>query len=510
MTSSVSREDALLIAAQKLDISPSKYKLAIERFNSMKSYLEQGDYPNTTVMPDVYLQGSFKLGTEIRPFKNSKDADYDIDLVCKLSHSKSSVLPNTVKKQVGDRIKENAMYSKLLDDEGKRCWTLNYAEDDGIGFHMDILPSVTESGLGALPYSISATNKDENRYYSWTTSNPRGFAKWFYERNGAAFQREKLSQKQLIFNNQRQLYNSVNDVPNIHVKTPLQRAIQLLKRHRDVRFSQSDVESYKPISMVISVLAAKCYQNESTIFDTLQNLIFRLEQQSNQVNNQFIYNQAYASSLYSLITRTSDGKWMISNPTNPAENFADRWHEDDHARAKAFFQWVGWLRDDLINVNATVQSDLFTKSLVDVYKPSNLPVLNFQVAHKASGGWPIALNPFYKASIKGSYKTSALWKEFKSGQTLLKGKKIKFRLQTNVPRPFDVFWQIVNTGQEARDAGQLRGEISQHTNVSSLEIYRTESTSYTGDHWVEGFVIKDGRCIAKTGEFVVSIRDTYK
>lgn len=509
MTNLVTREEALLEAARKLDIAPHKYRQAIERFSSMKAHLEQGVYPGTIRVPEVYLQGSFKLGTEIRPFKNSKDADYDIDLVCNLAHLKQYVQPSTVKEQVGDRIRQNGTYARLLDDEGKRCWTLNYAEEDGIGFHMDVLPSISESGLQAHSSAIAATNKDEQEQYSWTTSNPKGFAQWFYEKNGVAFEREKLTQKTQIFNNQRQMYGSVNDVPNIHVKTPLQRAIQLLKRHRDVRFSQSEVENFKPISMIISVLAAKCYQNETTIFETLRNLITRLEQQANQLTAQFIYNQLDASSLYSLITRTQDGKWIISNPTNPGENFADRWHEDDHARAKAFFQWIGWLRDDLININHLVESDLFTKSLVNVYRPTNLPALNFQVSHKDTGNWPIVLNPSYSASVKGSYKTNVFWKGFKSGQSLLKGKQLKFKLQTDVPRPFDVYWQVVNTGQEAREARQLRGEISEHVNTSSSDIFRTESTSYIGDHWVEGFIIKNGVCVAKTGEFIVSVRDTY-
>ena len=509
MTQLVTREQALLAAAKKLDISPSKYKQAIERFNSMKLHLEQGNYPGSFQIPEVYLQGSFKLGTEIRPFKNSKDADYDIDLVSRLGHLKQNTLPSNVKSQVGDRIKENGTYLRILDDEGKRCWTLNYAVEDGVGFHMDVLPSVTENSLLARQHSIAATNRDQDGNFTWTTSNPKGFAEWFYEKNGVAFDREKLIQKQQVFNSQRNLYNSVNDVPNIHVKTPLQRTIQLLKRHRDVRFSQSEIEDYKPISMVISVLAAQCYQNESTIFDTLKNLVANLERHSNQLNNQFIYNQAYVGSLYSLITRTADGKWSILNPTNPGENFADRWHEDDHARAKAFFQWVGWLRDDLININQIVEHDLFTKSLVDVYKTPNLPVLNFHVTHKDSGNWPITINPQYNAMIKGKYETNVYWKNFKSGQPLLKGKRLKFKLNTNVPQPFSVFWQVVNTGQEARDAGQLRGEISEHSGNNSSDIFRTESTSFTGDHWVEGFVIKDGRCVAKTGEFVVSIRDTY-
>lgn len=509
MTELVTREQALLAAAKKLDISPSKYKQAIERFNSMKLHLEQGNYAGSFQIPEVYLQGSFKLGTEIRPFKNCKDADYDIDLVCRLGHLKQNTLPSNVKSQVGDRIKENGTYLRLLDDEGKRCWTLNYAEEDGVGFHMDVLPSVTENSLLARQHSIAATNKDQDGDFTWTTSNPKGFAEWFYEKNGVAFDREKLIQKQQVFNNQRNLYNSVDDVPNIHVKTPLQRTIQLLKRHRDVRFSQSEIEDYKPISMVISVLAAQCYQNETTIYDTLRSMISTLNQHSHQISNSFVFNDYYARNIYTQITRTSDGKWVIQNPTNPGENFADRWHEDNNARANAFFQWVAWLREDFINIETYIEEDKFTKSLVDRYKPTNLPALSFNVPHKEELDYPIVSNG-YSADIKASYKTnSSSWKIFKSGHVLLKGKELKFKLNTNVSAPFEVYWQVVNTGQEAANAGQLRGEISPQSNTSSDEIYRTESTSYTGDHWVEGFVIKDQKCVAKTGEFVVSIRDTY-
>lgn len=508
MTQRVSREDALSAAAEKLDISPSKYQQAIDRFNAMRTHLEQGQYPSTVVAPEVYLQGSFKLGTEIRPFKNSKDADYDIDLVCKLGHFKQGVSPSTVKTQVGDRIKQSGIYAPLLDDEGKRCWTINYAEKDGVGFHMDILPSVTETHVTAQPHSIAVTNKNAENTYSWTTSNPKGFAEWFYQRNGVAFARAKLIQKQVIFNNQRQLYSSVHDVPNIHVKTPLQRAIQLLKRHRDVRFSQSDIENFKPISMIITVLAAKIYQNELTIYDTLRNLIAVLSQHAHQTSNSFVFNDYYARNTYTLITRTADGNWLIPNPTNPEENFADRWHEDNNARANAFFQWVTWLRNDFVNIDSMVEDNKFTKSLVDVYKPTNLPALHFNVPHKQRLSFPIAATG-YSAGLRASYKNGNNWREFKSGQPLIKGKELKFKLSTNVPTPFDVYWQVVNTGQEAANNRQLRGEISPQTNKTAGEIYRTESTSYVGDHWVEGFVIKNGECVAKTGEFIVSIRDRY-
>lgn len=504
----VLREEALIEAAKKLDISPSKYRQAMERFSSMKEFLEDGKYEGATSDPEIYLQGSFKLGTEIRPFRNSKDAGYDIDLVCRLGHEKRRIQVGTVKNQVGDYLKSNGIYEPMLDDEGKRCWTLNYAEQDGIGFHMDILPSVQEDAV-AQKFAIAATNKDQGGVYTWTTSNPKGFAEWFYERNRVAFDREKQNQKQVIFNSQRNLFKSTDEVPNIHVKTPLQRSIQILKRHRDIRFSQSDIEMYKPISMIITVLSAQCYRNEARIFDTLSSLVRNLDLHSRQLDNNFVYDSYRAQTDYNVITRTADGKWNIPNPTNPGENFADRWHEDNHARAKAFFQWVSWLKHDFLNVDQFVESDHFTKSLVEVYQPTNLPALNFNVPHRQLLSWPITKGQGYSANIEASYKSNVYWTAFKSGQSLLKGKELRFKLETNVPQPYKVYWQVVNTGPEATGIGQLRGEIIEHTQNGPGNIYRKEITSYVGDHWVEGFVVKDGVCVAKSGEFVVSIRNRF-
>jgi hypothetical protein len=71
-----------------------------------------------------------------------------------------------------------------------------------------------------------------------------------------------------------------------------------------------------------------------------------------------------------------------------------------------------------------------------------------------------------------------------------------------VSAPYEVYWQVVNTGQEAHRAGQLRGDFY---DSSSSGRSRTESTLYQGMHWVEGFIVKDSVCVARTGEFVVNI-----
>ena len=520
MNKVVTREEALQKAAQRLDISPSKYRQAIERFESMKSYLLKGDYEDANGEPDIYLQGSFKLGTEIRPYKDSKDADYDIDIVCRLEHTKNATTPETVKHQVGNHLKADGTYRKMMDDEGKRCWTLNYAEQDGIGFHMDVLPSAQESWSTFKDYywyrnAIAVTNKcSDTGVYGWSTSNPRDFAEWFYDKNKAAFDTAKPVQKQLLFENYRQqrLFSDRDSVPDIHVKTPLQRAIQLLKRHRDVRFCDQENEKCKPISMIITVLAAQIYQNESTISETLRNLIDTLSRHAAQMQSTFRFDESMAQSAYKLITRTADGKWHIPNPTNHGENFADKWHEEEngvpHARAAAFFQWVAWAKEDFLNIAERLDEEHYTKSLISPAKTSNAVAIqpvssSFDVPHRQKPFWPLGLN--YSVQLSAKFKANTTWQVFNSGDPLGKHYDLLFNAKTNVPEPFRVYWQVVNTGKEAEDARQLRGSIVLSKTAGVGGLTQKEYSSYTGIHWVECFIVKNGVCVARSGEFVVRI-----
>ena len=77
---------------------------------------------------------------------------------------------------------------------------------------------------------------------------------------------------------------------------------------------------------------------------------------------------------------------------------------------------------------------------------------------------------------------------------------LDFEATTNVPAPFDVYWQVVNTGTEAEQANDLRGRFFLG------ELKHRETTKYTGMHWTECFIVKNGRCVARSGEFVVSIQ----
>lgn len=344
--------------ASQLDISPTKYKQAVERYTAVSSWIAEGKYEGVENI-HFYPQGSFRLGTVVRPIKNGQDADYDIDLVSEFQISKDSTTPKDLKQTVGTRIAENEKYRKMLDEEGRRCWTLLYAEDDEVGFHLDVLPATPEWESLRNSFidpriaqkAIAITHKNKNQTYEWYSSNPSGYADWFDEINRSALDMARAIQKRSLFESNREIYASIDEVPDALIKTPLQRAIQILKRHRDVRFTNHPMASDKPISMILTTLAAKLYNGEPTVFLALKNIVNQFDMLSALLSPDYSINKALQEQ--SLITRKSDGTWVIPNPVNPNENFADRWHENNNQKARAFFQWASWIKEDIIEIIGT-------------------------------------------------------------------------------------------------------------------------------------------------------------
>lgn len=373
--------------AEDLDIPPGKYQDAVNRYQAVGLWLEDGDYSGCSDKPNIYPQGSFALGTVVRPIRGGVEAGYDIDLVSELPIDKNLTTPRDVKTMVGNRLQENDTYKRLLDDEGKRCWTLEYSEKDGVGFHLDVLPCVPNpSEFGDT--SIALTNKKNNKY-NWSASNPKGYALWFNNRNQMAFNLARTEQKRALQKRVPAIYSKVDDVPDQLVRTSLQRSVQLMKRHRDVKFNSASNNDFAPISIIITTLAAQFYQNELDTYSALRNIVTKLHSFADLIENDSM-DRGHGS--YSPIKRTQDG-WYIGNPANPKENFADRWHEDNHARARAFFKWVADLNEDLLSILGetrrnvvrdhfpTVLGSVVTASVLDLITPVEASVTSTPKIH---------------------------------------------------------------------------------------------------------------------------------
>ncbi|OJW82290.1 MAG: nucleotidyltransferase [Bacteroidetes bacterium 46-16] len=327
--------DILEELGKTLDITEAQFDAAVRSYQAVGAWLSKEDSLLSPYQPLIRPQGSFLLGTMIRPI-NEND-DLDIDLVCQLTGKDSTWTQKELKQIVGNRIKEHEQYKKmLLSPDGRRCWTLMYAEDSN--YHLDILPALISQGYYTLEKSFSAV--DSSDYDSlairitdklrldydtsinpneWLLCNPFGFGRWF-------FQRASLDLMKSF-----SLTEAVKPVPKYQLnKLPLQRAVQILKRHRDMMFNG---DQHKPISIIITTLAARIYSKETDVISALVNVVGELDT---------TIEERYDERLGRYV------KW-IPNPVNPLENFADKWAEYPE-KERNFYMWVKQLRHDIYNI----------------------------------------------------------------------------------------------------------------------------------------------------------------
>lgn len=300
--------------AESLDLTDTQYQTAVKHYTAVGEWLDREDSPTGLLQTVVYPQGSFRLGTMVKPINDNDE--YDIDLVCEVQKlDKTRTTQQRLKALVGDRLKANGTYAQML-TEGSRCWTLTYA--DSTHFHLDILPAIPDVDVRSHTgtFDSRAILITDKKLLHWQTSNPIGYADWFKDRMRMQFN----SRRKLLAESIRA---SVDDVPEYRVKTTLQRSIQLLKRHRDVMF-QEDQED-RPISIIITTLAALAYENEGHLVDALQNMARRIP---------------------ALIQKNDRGNAVIVNPVDPRENFADKWLEFPQ-RQKKFMDWIQQVQEDI-------------------------------------------------------------------------------------------------------------------------------------------------------------------
>lgn len=505
--------------AINLDISDSQMSKAKERYSAIGEWLGRKESILYNYTPSMYPQGSFLLGTVIRPL--TENDEFDVDLVCEVKVSKEKLSQKVLKDSVGHEVKE---YNKANNfskptKEGKRCWTLEYSES--ATFHMDILPAVPDGKTmkAALEsYGFDTTHRTElaiaitdntHKNYNksvdeWPVSNPRGYADWFKSRMTAQLIAglEMLSEARKV---------DIQDIPEHEVKTPLQRAIQILKRHRDIMF-QSDQE-HKPISIIITTLAAHSYNNENNIFDTIHKILSEMDTH--------------------ILTKNDEA--FIPNPVNPMENFADKWQNDPRLKEN-FYKWLKQAKHDFNFTNDTNNIIPIVKRLQESIGkgPTHSALRKFEDAqiqtrhnglesftaqikntlswllpkykaeHKRAPEWPEML--YRSVYIRGEIKINGRWQAFDDNTgPLPKGCALRFFASTDAVGPYQVYWQIVNTGKEAADNQCLRGNFEKGKAAGAGGLSWSEETSYSGLHWVECFIVKDAELIARSGPFEVNI-----
>jgi hypothetical protein len=346
---------ALNKMVEALDLPDTAYEAAKSRYEDLGTWLERPESDSSAHDPHIFAQGSFRLGTAIRPLDSSES--YDLDLACKLREgiTKTTHTQKSLKALIGKDLESyrQARNIKSPLEPKHRCWRLEY--QDGYNFHMDIVPCIPagsdrqfmikeamirsgeEAHASQRDAELAVTITDDRRVGydqicdDWLVSNPEGYAKWFESRM-------RLCGSYLTERARMVKAAQIDDLQYYQWKTPLQRCIQLLKRHRDTMF-QNNADS-KPISAIITTIAARAYQGELDIGTAMTTILANMER----------------------FVRSTNPR--VPNPVNPSEDFADRWSMQKYTRLQLegnFRRWIVAAKADFATISESRDASFVVK-----------------------------------------------------------------------------------------------------------------------------------------------------
>ncbi|HWZ63654.1 MAG TPA: nucleotidyltransferase [Steroidobacteraceae bacterium] len=330
----MANDKQLVLLVERIELPDRAYELAKSRYDDLGAWFDREECSLDGNDPRIFVQGSFALGTAIRPPKEGQQYDLDLSCVLRSGVTRATHSQRQLKEMIGRELEGYRGYRQFDEpaEEKNRCWRLNYRDE--LGFHMDVVPGISadtarraaltllmeQRGIARhLAQDVAAqavwiTDKRVPSYNrlsaEWPSSNPEGYVRWFLSR---------MSSPQPLLEKRAQ----IDDVPIYRRKTALQRVVQLLKAHRDSMFASAP--DSKPTSIVLTTIAAAAYEANESLTDSMTRVLDALE--------------AFRRS-------NSD---IVFNPVNPEENFADRWKLPEYRPLRLkenFHHWIIQARAD--------------------------------------------------------------------------------------------------------------------------------------------------------------------
>lgn len=312
--------DTLLMGvAVRVQLPPSLFTLAQDRFDTIAAYLRRAGSPIAPYVRDVYVQGSFSIGATIRQAKRSRSDDgFDIDGMVQI------VLPPGISRAF-DVI--GLLFQAINGPPGSRyhgkvrrrsrCVTIDYEE-----MHFDLTPIVELDG--ALPRTgvIFEAKPDGPRTADRTLrANPWGFADWYNARvGGAGIFGQIFEGASIAYDIRRRkvLNETAGVVPDqipAYRKPRATIALQLFKRWRTVTWDRENIARRMPPSVLCAWFAASNTGRFGSLHEELHGLA--------------------AFVIFNLTVVGREGKLLdVPNPRCQEDDLTDRWPADaaDQAR----------------------------------------------------------------------------------------------------------------------------------------------------------------------------------
>lgn len=300
-------ERLLAGVALRIELLPSQHRLAVERYEAVRTWIERPGSPLKDLVARFYPQGSMAIGGTIRA--KGRDKGYDIDIVAELLLPVDA-RPSTVLDLLYQAIRgePGSRYYNAVERQ-TRCVTVHYAD----GMHLDVTPSILVDQTDPRKSHIFHAKPEEapTQHYR-LIMNSAAFADEFRSRTPI-----DLSFAEMYERMRRRADTAVradadvDDVPDHSAvaggKSATVVALQLLKRNRNLGYAVSDRHNMRmPPSAMLSCLAMQAATPGSSIGQALDTITAHVR---------------------ATLKRAHDGRQLVDvrNPRCNEDRFTDRW-----------------------------------------------------------------------------------------------------------------------------------------------------------------------------------------
>lgn len=383
-------------------------------------------------------QGSIAMSTAIEPEYD----DFDIDVAIIFEKEKIPLSTDEMKDLIIDFLKPYNYYFKENPKKKNNCIRIEYQDN----YHIDF-----------AVYRVS------NDYYehcglNWTERNPRSINNWFHEQNN--------------------LYDD-----------KLRKITRLIKYFFKTRKDWDICGGF-----IITILVNEALANITLDVDIDKLLIDVIKSISNRINfNTSVKNPTNNQELINddkNKKRLKNLKEKLDEHISDIENAYLNNDEEDVKR-----KWNKFFKTDYFTTDSQQRSRCEDNEMFieNIYSIDKLMPIKFEIKCQ-------------RYISKDNFKNSTYVNCFdnqKFSITQNRDEKLCFSIDTTIPKPYILLWKIKNNGNYAIENNSLRGEIYYGNNLNSFpddpqSFKRFENISFKGNHYVECYLIKDNKCIAKS------------
>lgn len=419
-----------------------KKKLNIDRLKEgLKEYNEDNntDYK----IAETIEQGSVAMSTVIQNDKN----DYDIDIAIVFDNTNIGDIGSiAIKNIIVDSLKRKCTSFKNEPEAKTNCVRIEYSDN----YHIDF-----------AIYKRTKSDYDDSYTYEhagseWRPRDPRAINNWFKERisvNG-----EKLRQAIRLSKTFCKSRDSWK-MPGGLIQT-------VLCDEKIKNYSRIDEMFYYTICAIRDRLR---YNNEVlNPTDSSQSLLL-VQEDRDKLNNLYNRLNLYIPKLDILFDSTCTEKQAKDAWYNFFNH--DYWNTSLNESTRSLLNTYGYGK----NLYECDDTEEYIENIYPIYPTTCIVKIDCRVVNK-----------------NGQYKY--LSNMLRNNEKVEIGCKLDFFIEnTNISRPYEVFWKVKNDGIIAEKTNCIRGQIFRSKDGDT----NYETSNFAGNHYVECYIIKNKVCIAK-------------